>query len=192
MTVEDVFLKIDRKNSSKLDEINKLILQTESDAFQLDRHYQGIICILISGLLTKMNKELPKIIKDIAGQKDEMHAFKEVIDAAQSHVAARQGKSKTLQSLEILTGASERIKAAQLAMKESDNWGTVAAEMDALMVAHDFEKAYHRLADADKSIALLITRNTGKDVDERRNLVKTLKLQFLALLKTEVSQKFHD
>ncbi|KAJ3304356.1 Golgi transport complex subunit 7 [Kappamyces sp. JEL0829] len=138
-------------------------------------------------IFTKLTAEMLKIRKKMASQSSEMSSFKgTVVDALHSVHDQQARKSKSLQCLESLTRAADRIKAVQICMKDSDNWGTVVAEMDAFFAASDHTKAFQRIKEAEKSLELLITKNAVKDIDQRKGLVDSLKGRLGTMLANDI------
>ena len=140
----------------------------------------------LENIINKMTKDLPKVAKEVSVQKEEIGNFKSVIESARGVVNSQNIKATSLQSLSVLDRALDRIKTTQLFLKDADNWNTVAAEMESLFAAQDFEKASIRLVEAEKSFQALLANPNGKILTERKELLQSLRFRLLGLLRAEV------
>jgi hypothetical protein len=170
--------------TAKADILSQMILEMEIKSLELNSKLENII--------NKMTKDLPKVAKEISVQKEEIGNFKSVIESARGVVNSQNIKATSLQSLSVLDRALDRIKTTQLFLKDADNWNTVSAEMESLFAAQDYEKASVRLVEAEKSFQTLVSNPNGKNITERKDLLRSLRSTLLGLLRGEVSAFIHD
>ncbi|KAJ3272108.1 Golgi transport complex subunit 7 [Terramyces sp. JEL0728] len=171
-------LKLDGKqtNEDKLNAVSNLILQNEMKKFELSQRLESLSNSTVSNI--------PKLSNELLQQKEQIEACKVLIEASKKKILSEHQKSVLFDTLLKMDKVMDRMNETKLCLKDTDNWNTVEAEMEALFVSKDLDKAATRLLDAEKSLELL---QNSSNYDERNTILISLKERFFEILKSDLS-----
>ncbi|KAJ3144211.1 hypothetical protein HDU89_008654 [Geranomyces variabilis] len=117
-------------------------------------------------------RNMPRALYDLEViRKDAKKVGEALADGKRDFDRAERGGGGAFKDLVKLDLVRGRMVATRLALKEAENWSTLAGEMDAIFAAEDFEKASMRLEEAQRSLTML---SATPDYAEREALLLEL------------------
>ncbi|KAJ3145735.1 hypothetical protein HDU86_000829 [Geranomyces michiganensis] len=123
---------------------------------------------------------MPRALYDLEViRKDAKKVGEALVDGKRDFDRAERGGGGAFKDLVKLDLVRGRMVATRLALKEAENWSTLAGEMDAIFAAEDFDKASLRLEEAQKSLTML---SATPDYAEREALLLELQTKLQATI----------
>ncbi|KAJ3313830.1 Golgi transport complex subunit 7 [Boothiomyces sp. JEL0838] len=133
--------------------------------------------------------EIPNLLKALEQQKEQIDACKTLIEASKKKIVTEHHKSALFDVLLQMDKVLDRMNQTKSCLKDADNWNTVEAEMEALFVSKDLDKAASRLIEAEKSLDLL---QNSSNFGDRNAILISLKERFFDILKAGISTCVED
>lgn len=125
--------------------------------------------------LISTHRTLEKLPSEIDGIKNYSSALLTYIMEVQVAVE----DNEALSALKSLNRVKQRMEKCRSALKEAENWNTLSAEMDAIFGSGEYERAARRLAEAQRSLHLLVN---DPDYEDRKKLLLKLMNNLEAVL----------
>ncbi|KAJ3175889.1 hypothetical protein HDU87_005719 [Geranomyces variabilis] len=167
---------------SRQSSLSSLSNATGSRSANIDQLASGLVLKLqllsldVSGKFEQLSDEvvrnMPRALYDLEViRKDAKKVGEALVDGKRDFDRAERGGGGAFKDLVKLDLVRGRMVATRLALKEAENWSTLAGEMDAIFAAEDFEKASLRLEEAQRSLTML---SATPDYAEREALLLEL------------------
>ena len=142
-------------------------------------------------LCVEATASLPHTIQDMDGLQSQLDLLLGIIEGQRvGRIGASGEVDSAFQRLAQMDLVLSRMTATRTCLREAEHWNTLSAEMEALSISLDYEKAAVRLAEARRSLVLL---ETSPSFNERKALLATLVAELIAklspLLVTAIAEK---
>ncbi|TPX58703.1 hypothetical protein PhCBS80983_g02928 [Powellomyces hirtus] len=135
-------------------------------------------------------RNMPRALYDLELiRKDAQKVNEAIIEGKRDFDRAERGGGGAFKDLVKLDLVRNRMVATRLALKEAENWSTLAGEINAIFAAEDFEKASIRLEDAERSLNLL---SATPDFAERKALLAELQTNLQETIEPRVVAVLND
>ncbi|RKO85821.1 oligomeric Golgi complex subunit 7, partial [Blyttiomyces helicus] len=115
------------------------------------------------------------------------HSVRDAVPRANAEISTTAGEHSpsavAFRGLMRLDSVRARMESTRVALKEAENWSTLAAELEAIFAVRDYDRAAERLQEAARSLVLL---SQAPDHDDRRALLGKLRNQLEAAVSPQI------
>ncbi|KAJ3068019.1 hypothetical protein HK102_007277, partial [Quaeritorhiza haematococci] len=125
-------------------------------------------------------KSIPRVLADLDLIRKDVQAVRESVERCkQSFAESEPREDGAFHILKQLDMVRTRMDGTRVALKEAENWSTLATEMETIFASYEYERAATRLQEAQRSLVLL---QNAPDYEERKALLSKLHNQLEAAL----------
>ena len=99
---------------------------------------------------------MPRTLQDLEFMKKDTGALKETVDVVRLQLSAADARtSDVIATLRQLDLVKDRMDTSLRVIREADNWNSLAAEIDSVLVSGDVQRAVERLREMERSLELM-------------------------------------